>query len=65
MNEKLLDIFDQAREEGYQEGYEEGYKESQTLILLKLVRDGSLPLPVAARHLGVSEEEFRRLLAEE
>ena len=93
VNEKLLDIFDQAKEEGREEGraegreegraegreegraegreegriegLEEGLAKGQTRTLLNLVRDGSLPLSVAARNLGVSEEEFRRLLAEE
>ena len=59
MNDQLLDIYEEGRQLALEEGREKGRKE----LLLDLVRKGHLSLSVAAKELGVSEEEFKRLLS--
>lgn len=68
MNEKLLELNDLAieegREEGLAEGRQEGLAEGQKKTLLSLVQKGRLSVSEAAEELGITEEEFQRLLDE-
>ena len=68
VNERLLELQDRAielgREEGHAEGRAEGLADGQRQTLLRLVQKGRLSVVEAAEELGVSEEEFQRLLDE-
>ena len=60
VNEKLLELNDLAVEEGREEGLAEGQKKT----LFSLVQKGRLSVSEAAEELGITEEEFQRLLDE-
>lgn len=63
----VRDFFDEARQEGFQLGKAQGIQIGEARgeargglnMLISLVGDGSLPLAVAAKKAGMSEDEFK------
>ena len=58
MSKEMRAILDDGRAEGRAEGKAEGKIES----FLSLVKKGLLELSVAAKELGMSEKQFKRLI---
>ena len=53
--------FDQKYEQGHEDGMEAG----KELLLVTLVKDGTLTIEKAAEYMGVTEEEFEKLMKAE
>lgn len=52
----------EGRVEGLKEGRVEGLKEGQNYTFCVLVKDGVITRDVACERLGISKEEFQKLL---
>lgn len=56
-----LGIIEKALKRGREEGREEGRDEGRLDLLRDLVKEGLLPLFVAARKAGMTEKEFQKI----
>ncbi|MCQ2521321.1 MAG: hypothetical protein MJ105_02990 [Lachnospiraceae bacterium] len=55
-------IREEGREEGLAQGIEQGIERGRTQLLIAQVHDGEITIESAVRRLGISEDEFRKML---
>ncbi|MCQ2521843.1 MAG: hypothetical protein MJ105_05640 [Lachnospiraceae bacterium] len=56
------DAHDRGVAEGIERGIEQGLIAGRTELLIEQVHDGDITIESAAKRLGLSEEEFKKLI---
>ena len=60
----LQEKFDDIRAEAYEQGIEQGIEQGELSLAARLVASGAIAPDVAAEQLGLTPEEFERVVTE-